>query len=125
MIALINPPAAYSAQSVEFSSSIAVEINPSPAYPSISNDDRDGLISIAIDDENLTDCAEYAAGGLIGDINYGNSMDCADIKVSDDAADGLIAIAIDAGNSMDCAEDAAGGLIAAIDSRLSMNCTDK
>ena len=95
------------------------------AYPSISNDAGDGLIATDIDDRSSTDCAEYAAGGLICAINANNSMDCANIKVSDDAADILIAIAIDAGNSTDFAEGSVGGLIANIDAGGSMNSTDK
>ena len=71
------------------------------------------------------DCSEDAAGGFIGDINAGNSIDFSDIKVSDDVADILIAIAISADNSVDHAEDAAGGLITAIDAGVSTNCTDK
>ena len=62
---------------------------------------------------------------MIGVINAGNSMDCADIKVSDDAADGLIPIAIDASKLTDCAEDVAGWLISVIDADVSINCTDK
>ena len=56
----------------------------------------------------MSDCAEDDAGGLIGDINIGNSMDFADIKVSYDEVDVLIAISIDADDSTDCADDAAG-----------------
>ena len=71
------------------------------------------------------DSAEDTAGGLIGSINDGNAMDCADIKVSDYTADGLIAIATDNGNLTDCVQDSAGGLIAAIDAGALMYFTDK
>ena len=62
----------------------------------VSDYAADGLIAIAIDAGNSTDCAEYDAGGLIAAIGAGVSMNCTDKQISDDASDILIATTIDA-----------------------------
>ena len=54
------------------------------------------------------------SGGLVADINAGNSTDCVYLSISDYAADEFITNAINADSSTGCAEDSAGGLIAAI-----------
>ena len=41
----------------------------------------DGLIAIAIDAGNLTDCAEDAAGGQIAAIDAVISMNCYDMQI--------------------------------------------
>ena len=90
----------------------------------ISDDAADGLIDTAIDVDNLTDCADDAAGGLIAAINDGDLTDCADLLISDDAAGGLIATAIDAVKVKSCADDSAGGLVSAIDAGYLTDCAD-
>ena len=82
------------------------------AYITVSDDVADELIATAIDAENSLDCAEYAVGGLIADIDDGNVEDFSDIAILGDAANELIADYIDAGDFTDCADDVAGGLIA-------------
>ena len=61
----------------------------------ISDDTSDGLISTAIYDGNSMDCDEDTAVGLIADIGFGDSMDCADLSILDDVTYVLIATDID------------------------------
>ena len=82
------------------------------AYITILDDAEDELIATAIDADNSLDCADYAAGGLIADIDDGNVEDFSDIAILGDAANELIADYIDAGDLTGFADDVAGGLIA-------------
>ena len=82
------------------------------------------MIANAINAINLTDFDEYSVGRFIADIDYIDSMDCADITISDDSADGWIATAINSGNFTVCAKDATGSLIPDIYSGFYMDCSD-
>ena len=81
------------------------------AYITILDDAEDELIATDIDADNSLDCADYAAGGLIADIDDGNVEDFSDILILGDAENELIATSIDAGDFTDCADDVACGLI--------------